>query len=304
MLEINSIQHFLSYPPEIQTEIRSALKTKDRLENWLRSQNKKAGQTIKPANAAHWEPCSKCAPWGQPGWVWKEQDRDDNDIHPSQINKCLKILWYACNDYTEQFEEYIDPRLRMIFDIGHGWHNVMQNFYGKRGAWCDPEHYHAEVRIDPESANPDGSPKWPVANDYWIRGSVDGLIDNYYIVTPSLGDVSIRVVHEYKTINSANFAKLNRPKPEHKWQATIYSVCLDVPIVVYVYTNKDDCKMVDFPVSYDHGIWNEVSIKIRRVQELTNSERQPDWGETSAVLNPRECMECAARKFCQPPLRR
>jgi len=307
MLIIYTIKQFLELPPFEQAEIQKALRTKDRLEAWLRDQNKKSGQAVNPAKTAHWEECSRCKPYwemaqGQRGYVWYEQYRNNNDVHPSQINKCLKFLWFSCNDFTDKFEEYIDPRLRMIFDLGHTWHNTIQK-YGRGGAWGDPSHYHPEERIDPDAANQDGSPKNPIAHDYWIRGSVDAFLTDYRISTSVLGEVSIRLIHEYKTINSNGFSKLTRPKPEHKWQATMYSACLDAPIVVYIYTNKDDCKTADFVVPFDSGIWAEVGTKIRRVQELTELQREPDWAETSAVNNPRECMDCAARKFCQPPTR-
>jgi len=301
MLELHTIQSFQALPPSLQGEVQKALRTKDRLDEHLRSLNKKAGETVKPSHEAHWEPCKKCSQWGQPGWVWHEQERDDSDIHPSQINKCLKMIWYSCNGYVDQLEEFVDPRLRLIFDIGHAWHDTVQR-YGRRGAWCDPAHYHPESRIDPDAVK-DGNPLLPVAHRYWIRGSADALIDQYICRNvPGLGDVSVKLVHEYKTINSNGYSKLTRPKPEHKFQATIYSACFDAPIVVYLYTNKDNCQTADFPVAFDNTIWNEVTQKIDKVQYFTNAGQEPPWEETSATQNQQECMECGYRRICAPPM--
>lgn len=303
MLEINTINQFLELPTQLRDEVQKAIKAKERLDNWLRSQNKRAG-VEKAKIDPHWEQCRSCAPWGQPGWVWKEDhDRDNSDIHPSQIQKCVKALWFACSGYAGQLEEFIDPRLQMIFDLGHLWHSVLQR-YGSRGAWGPPELYQAEVPIDPDAKTFDGHPVHPLAEQYWIKGHVDAVVDKYFLENvPGIGPMSIRLVHEYKTINSNNYTKLTRPKPDHKYQATIYAAVLDVPIVVYLYTNKDDCKTADFPVPFDHTIWNEVVQKIVTVQEYVNGQQVPPWEITSAVKNQAECMECGYRKLCQPPLK-
>lgn len=312
MLEINTINDFLGLPTELQLEIQKAIRAKERLEDFLRTQNKTVGQSAKPMHQARWEECKHCvpgkpgtckhcAPWNHPGWIWKDQERDDNDIHPSQINKCIKTLWFSCNGFVDQLEEHIDPRTRMIFDLGHSWHHTVQA-YGRWGAWSEPQHYRDEVRIDPNALNPDGTPVLPTAHRYWIRGSADAVIDRYIIKNvPRVGDVAIRLVHEYKTINSGQYEKLTRPKPEHKWQATIYAAVFDIPIVVYLYTNKDNCQLADFPVPFDYSIWQEVTKKIDQVQYYTNAGQMPPWEETSAVKDKKECENCGYRKVCAPP---
>lgn len=313
MLELHSISAFNALPPNLQAEVQKALRTKDRLDDFLCTLNKKTGETVKPSHQARWEPCRHCKPDGpgtcrhcaateHPGWVWVEQGRNDADIHPSQINKCLKLLWYSCNGFVDRLEEFVDPRLRLIFDLGHAWHGTVQG-YGKQGAWCDPAHYLPESAIDPDAVGPDGAPVLPVAQRFWIRGSADALITNYICQNvPGLGDVSVRLIHEYKTINASGFAKLTRPKPEHKFQATIYSAVFDAPLVVYLYTNKDNCQTADFPVAFDHTIWSEIAQKVDKVQLYTNNGQEPPWEETSAVKDQRECLECGYRNLCAPPM--
>lgn len=298
MLEIKTINDFLSLPTQVREEIQKAIRTKDRLEDFLRSQNKRLD---KEKTTPHWVTCNRCKE--HPGWVLSGRTRDDSDIHPSQINKCLKFLFYSCAGYTDKLEEFIEPRLQMIFDLGHAWHDTIQK-YGRKGAWGPPENYHAEVPIDPNALAADGTPISPVASKYWIRGSVDALIDDYRIENvPSVGPVSIRLIHEYKTINGGQYSKLTRPKPEHKFQATIYAAVFDVPIVVYLYTSKDDCRTVDYPVPFDHTIWNEVVSKVESVQDFINRDAEPPWELTSAVKDPSECEKCGFRSTCSPPLK-
>lgn len=303
MLELNTIADFQALPANLQAEVQKALRTKDRLDDFLRTLNKKAGTAIKPEHEARWEECRSCKPFGHPGWVWKEQGRDDSDLHPSQMNKCVKFLYYSCTGQVAHLEEYVDPRLRLIFDMGHAWHDTVQR-YGRMGAWCPPEFYHPEVPIDPDAMTVDGvTPVLPIAHQYWIRGSADALIDRYVCKNvPGLGDVSVRLIHEYKTINNNGYTKLTRPKPEHKFQATIYSAVFNVPLVVYLYTNKDNCYVADFPVPFDNSIWSEVVKKVIEVQAYVEDGLEPPWEVTSAVKAPQECMECGFRKLCAPPL--
>ena len=112
----------------------------------------------------------------------------------------------------------------------------------------------------------------------------------------------IRVIHEYKTINSNNYSKLTKPKSEHRWQATIYSAVFDAPIVVFLYVNKDNCQLADFTIPFDGGLWKEICDKIGVVQHYLGADRMPAWEHTSAVRNPSECSECPYRKVCKPPV--
>ena len=305
MLEINTIEAFQGLPGNHQTEILKALRTKDRLDKFLLSQNKR--RTDEPTEA-HWKECSKCKPFwekaqGQRGYVWIPAKRDDNDIHPSQIHKCLKVLYYSCSGRTAEMEEFIEPVLRRIFDIGSAWHIVMQDWYGRKGAWCDPADYHPEVAIDPDAVTFDGKPALSIAERYWIRGHVDAVIDRYICENvPGIGDVSVRVVHEYKTMKESTYQHLNSPSPDHKKQATMYSAVFNVPIAVYMYLNKNTSQMADFPLPFDYSLWRDITTKIDRVQELVNNEQEPPWEETSAVKNQAECRECGFRKICNPPL--
>lgn len=307
MLEILTINDFFTkLNSSQQIAVLKALKTKERLDEWLDSLNhkKKNAGLSKPLLID----CSKCKSSPEPGKLLLTP-RDNRDIHPSQIHKCLKKIWFDCSTYettdpetgqpkivawAEHSEEYIPPRLRRIFDWGHAWHDTVQG-YGSRGAFGPKKTYHPELRIDPDAGSNSR------AEVLWIKGAVDAVIDPYVIEVPGMGKVAIRVVHEYKTINSNGYSKLNKPKTDHKWQATIYSYVLDVPIVVYLYINKDNQQLADFPISFSRELWETVEEKIDKIQHFVEAGHPPAWEETSAVLTPMECRECPYLKVCQPP---
>jgi CRISPR/Cas system-associated exonuclease Cas4 (RecB family) len=294
MLEVMTVGDFMALPQLQQEEIQKALRVRDRLDKWLEGLNGKRPALLQ----AEWKPCRLCSP-EYPGWVLHEP-RNDSDIHPSQVHKCMKKLWFDCAGFAPQAEEFIEPRLRRTFDLGHAWHHTVQS-YGRAGAWGPKEYYHEEVEIDPDKLGPDGEPTLPLANRLWIRGSADAVIDRYILPNvPTLGDVAVRMVHEYKTINSNGFTNLKRPKPEHKWQAMIYAAVFNVPLVCYLYLNKDTSAQIDYPLPFDQVLWQKIEQKLLKVRYYIEADQMPPWEETAAVLDPAECKQCGYFKICQP----
>ncbi len=297
MLVINTISEFYSLSEHHRVAIIKALETKTKLIDWL---DKKAREPKRWHKHRFVGKCRNCSGTGK----YEHVPRDSRDIHPSQITKCLKKLWFDCsvsehidNDgdkvpFYVWAEDYVEPYLQMTFDQGHGLHDQYQG-YGRRGAWG--KHYEEEVRIDPDTG------ELPVAEAYWIRGSVDAILAPYIIDVPGIGQVSIRVIHEYKSIKDSEYDALKAPKPDHKWQATIYARVFDIPLVVYLYINKDSNKLKDFPVPFDFGLWEVIEKKIERVQYYVERKTLPVWEETSAVHKPYECGRCPYLRLCNPP---
>lgn len=303
---MHSIAEYYGFSEAERSAVQYAIKTKERLDNWLRQRNMQP--PIPPSQADHWVRCKHCLDHpgicgcqaaGHAGWVENDdKGRDNSGIHPSGVMDCLKSLYYACAGRATEHFRFIDPELQRIFDMGHGWHHIMQDFYGKKGAWCHPESYHSEVEINPDDDT------YPLAKQYMIRGHADALLTDYQIRdVPNVGDVSVRLVHEYKTIGSSGYKKLTRPKPEHIWQATIYSAVLDAPFVVYPYTNKDNSQIADYVLPFNQRLWeDEITKKIEAVLSYSRAGVDPPWEMTSAQLNPRECFECGYRNICKPPV--
>lgn len=297
MLVINTIADFYSLAEVHRVAILKALDTKTRLIDWLDKNARHPARWHKHTTKAE---CRECKGSG----VIEHVPRDSRDIHPSQITKCLKKIWFDCSvsidadqegdkiPFYVYSEEYIEPYLQMTFDQGHGIHNQYQD-YGLRGAWG--KNYDIETVIDPDAK------KLPWAEAYWIRGSVDALLSPYEITVPGIGPVAIRVIHEYKSMNDNSYTAAKSPKPDHKWQASIYARVFDVPIVVYLYVNKDSNKLADFPVAFDFQLWEVIEKKITRVQYFVNGNIMPPWEETAAVHKPKECETCPYIRICNPP---
>jgi CRISPR/Cas system-associated exonuclease Cas4 (RecB family) len=297
VLEIHTIADFYNLSEFHRVAILKALDTKIKLIDWL---DLKAREPKKWHKHRFVGKCQNCKGSGK----YTHIPRDSRDIHPSQITKCLKKLWFDCSvsdqvdedgdniPYYVWGEDYIEPYLQMTFDHGHGLHDQYQG-YGKRGAWG--KHYVPEVPIDPDAGD------LPIAEAFWIRGSVDAILAPYIINVPGLGDVSLRVIHEYKSIKDSEYDALKSPKVDHKWQATIYARVFDIPLVVYLYINKDSNKLKDFPVPFDFTMWEYIEKKIAAVQYYVERKEVPPWEATSAVHKPRECEQCPYLRMCNPP---
>lgn len=308
MLEINTISDFYLLSPEQRGDICRNIKTVDRLKIYLQSLN---NQPIKEKDPS-WIPCKKCE---KRGWILdeKEERRNDADIHASQIHRCIKNIWFSCTPYVFERKSNVDSKGRMIFDHGHMLHHMLQG-YGKKGAWGDPKFYQDEVKIYPSysEAKENGAHELPEAVKYHVRSSVDAILWRYIVPDiRGIGDVSVRLIHEYKSISPGKptkdgglyggYASLKGPKPEHKQQASIYMQCFNVPITVFLYYDKGGDQIAEFPVPYDQLTWNIVRGKIKKVLDYVERNEMPPWEVTDAVLNPIECTRCEYFDICKPP---
>lgn len=238
----HTIAQWMALPEHERVLILQNLKLKDRLYRFLdRKGNIKRSSTSAPEEV----PCYKCEGKGS----FTKEPRHPG-IHPSQISHpCLLRIWKEMNG--EESMEMVEPRLQLIFDLGHAVHGMLQT-YGLQGAWGP--HYKPEISVNPLAQ--------PLANELYIEGHADA--DNILRIDDIPGNpyvYEVGVVHEYKTISTKQFESLTKPKPEHKEQATIYSAVLDRPIVAFLYFSKNDSNLADFPIPFDPATWDRVKTK-------------------------------------------
>jgi CRISPR/Cas system-associated exonuclease Cas4 (RecB family) len=271
VVQLHTIDQWMQVDLRLRPLILMELKVKDRLQKFLSKLSNGPAPT-----EAEWVPCSKC---NKKGWVLDEPRYPG--IHPSQLpHPCMLKVW---NEMTGvEGHEKIEPRTRLIFDIGHAVHHMMQT-YGAHGAWGDV-FYKPESKLTGEIQ--------PLSEELMIEGSADAeniiIVDNI----PNAPIYEVGVVHEYKTINTDGYGKLSRPKPEHKQQATIYAKVLNRPIVVYLYLNKNDSSLKDFPVEFDPAQWNTLEHKARLLVQYFDAG-QPPPAETGY-----HCQQCPYSYGC------
>jgi hypothetical protein len=250
--------------------VLKALKVRDRLWAFMVSKEYESKTAYEP----HWAPCKRC---DQTGWIWKQPRK--GGIHPSAMySTCLLKIYYEAVETQQQVVH--EARDLLIFGLGTAVHNMLQG-YGIAGAWGD--RYTPEIAIG----------ETPLAKSLMIEGHADA--DNILVVDEIAGApiFEVGVVHEYKSINDNGFNDLKgRPKPAHAQQATIYSACLNRPIVVYLYLNKNNSNIIDFPVPFSPHLWDVMRKKAEMVRDavLTNAPPPGEFGY--------HCKQCSYMSQC------
>lgn len=270
IIQLHTLEQWFQQDPTIRGMILQNIKVKDRLWQYLEGEKRKP-DIVEP----YWAPCKKCE---QRGWLAVHPRYAG--FHPSQINSaCMLKLYNEIVGIPES--KRTEPRLQLIFDVGHAVHYMFQK-YGERGAWG--KHYTPEAPVNAETTE--------LAEELMIEGHADA--DTLMMVDRPEWPVAyeVGVVHEYKTANSKNFSKLTRPKPEHQMQALIYSACLNRPVVAYLYMNKDDQNLADFPVEFKPDVWANVHGKIKMMVDMYREGVSPK-GETGY-----HCQECPYVHSC------
>lgn len=277
VIQVHTIEQWMTLDQQTRTLILQNIKLKDRLQRYLSALNEKPENNITEPT---WVRCSKCSSSEHPGYILKEPRYDG--IHPSQVvGPCMKKTYFDMIGAPGQ--ERIEPRMRLIFDLGHAVHHMFQT-YGLNGAWGS--WYKHEVEISAEYQ--------ALASELMLEGHADA--ENILSIDDIPGSpyiYEVGLVHEYKSINDNGFSKLKAAKPEHKAQAIIYSKALNRPIVVYLYLNKNDSNLADFPVPFDPESWARSEAKSRLLIQHYENETPPA-GEVGF-----HCRDCKYLYVCE-----
>lgn len=284
-VKLHTIEEWSRLDPSIRPVILANIKLKDRLWKWLKDQQKRE---LKPLDNPKWGPCHAC---DKVGWILHEPRYPG--IHPSQItNPCdLKIFLDMLGEPGEQSHE---ARLQLVFDFGTALHRLFQS-YGARGAWGP--HYSPEAKISSQFQK--------LADDLMIEGHADADTILVLDEIPNSSSIyEVGIVHEYKSINSHGFKGLTKPKSDHKIQATFYAAALNRPVVSYLYMNKDDSNLADFPVAFDHSVWEVLSTKAAKLKGYFDAYVQAEANNQAPVMPDANvgfhCSECSYAKTCKP----
>ena len=193
---------------------------------------------------------------------------------------CGRELYYSFTGAPS--EDAWDPRTRRILDTGSAVHAQLQSYLSEIARRSGGEEtFTPEADIDPN--------KNEVADMMDLSGHTDGvyLVDN--------GRSRIRFGLEIKTINDAGYKGTGGPHAEHKIQGTIYQKCLDLPVMLFLYYNKNDSNIVEYPHVYDPNMWKAIEDKLNFVRDHVMGETEPPqevgW----------QCNRCKYKSTCKPP---
>jgi len=255
IVQLHTIDQWMELSPDIRVLILKNIKLKERLFKFLKDRHSAKKQELKLGD---WIPCVKCE---TKGWLAAEPRLPG--LHPSQLpHPCLLKIY---NEMVgEPGQGTFDPRTQLVFDLGHAVHDMFQA-YGKAGAWGPI--YEPEATLS------------QTLQELSERLMIEGHADAENILTVDIDGspvvYEVGIIHEYKTMNDRNFDKLTQPKPEHKTQALVYSACLNRPVVVYLYFNKDNQNLADFPVQFSPDAWLQIETKALVLLDAVKEKKPP-----------------------------
>lgn len=269
IIKATTIAEWEALDQQTQSIILNNIRLRTRLEEWMKKRFDRP-KVLEPI----YEPCQHCDGTG----VHTIHPRLSG-IHPSQVGSpCLLKIYYQMRGEDEK--KNFDFRLQLIFNLGSQIHLMFQG-YGRKGAWGP--YYKDEVRISEDLQE--------ISHKLFLEGSADA--ENLLVIEDVPGPIyEVRIVHEYKSINDSGFKKLAGPKPEHKAQAIVYAAGLDCPVVVYLYMNKNDCTLADYPVAFNRKQWNEMEEKFVRLNGFY------DISDPPPAMSGYHCRDCEFRHIC------
>ena len=302
MLAINTINDFYNLTPLQQKDILEGVRIKDKLDAYLESRNvRKAAQSFSA-------PCDKC---GGTGIFTHEERLDaDTDYHASSISGCIRKIYYDVTGHRHLAEPKNNANSHRTLDMGNAIHDLIQS-YGNKGAFCNPGDYQDEVPIVPSKieAIQKAYHDLPVAQEYKLRSHVDAIVWSTIVEVQGIGPVSVRTLHEYKTIGEKGFDFLTGPKKEHREQTAIYNMVFDMPITVFLYWCTANADIRDYTWAVNFDDWRYVENKIKTIESYKAKGEPPPFEISSAKLNNIECTGDGNRfssckyygSVCHPP---
>lgn len=196
-----------------------------------------------------------------------KSSRETHVLHPSELSttQCDRYLAYELKGVEAR--EFIEPKLRRIFDTGHVYHDLIQSTLRN-----NIPGFTFEVKAKDKKLR--------------ISGHCDGVIN---------GEKRIGV--EIKSINFNGFNDLKKAKTEHEAQATIYGVTLELEEVHYIYVCKETGNTKVFPTQINRAAWHKMARRAENVIGCVNEGMLPPQIDKDYI-----CKACKYAWVCKPEL--
>jgi CRISPR/Cas system-associated exonuclease Cas4 (RecB family) len=215
--------------------------------------------------------------------------------NPSSYYKCMRMKWYELMDYPSKRKT--TPKQQRVFDVGtitHEW--VQDEVLAEMDKRED-----SPLRLIPYTELPafqdeqiefirehNSSPieikflDWRFTKLFPISAMVDG----------AFRFAGKDILFEFKTINSKDFEYLIEPSMDYRKQGAIYSTCLGVRFVMFLYINKDNQEWKAFLVEYTDEQHQWVKDRIQTLEMYVETKTLPPKEASD------NCRWCAFKSLC------
>lgn len=240
-------------------------------------------------------------------YLLKEESKSSSNaprFRPSSLGSpCLRKIYYTYQRVEEDFPAPL--QLKKYAILGTQVHEMLSNMLRSEGVLID---YKNKDGSNPKNKHGEGFDfEFPIKDrELEISAKIDAVlkIDNKIWIA------------EFKTATVGSFSKLNKPKPDHLIQASIYYYTFikklkegafshikelegitDVEGLIILYVNKDDFSIKEYQIKnidIPFQIAVEKMLKVKEhVENGTLPEKTEDW-----------CNSCPFRKKCLQNLKK
>ena len=210
---------------------------------------------------------------------------------PSSLN-CIRNMYYQIMQAPVN-EQPADETLIGMADIGTHRHDFLQRHIAKMQEfgidceWVEVDKYveqncqHTGTTVSHKCGN-----EYKCFNEkYNLSFLCDGIIKYkgvYYIL-------------EIKTEDGYKWHNRHDVDDKHKSQACCYSLCFDIPRILFIYENRNTCQKKSFIYQpKPHEIEENVTLKIAKCNEYVKDCITPPKTE-----NKRDCAYCRYIEICK-----
>lgn len=237
-------------------------------------------------------------------YVALDQDGADREpgIHASELYPCLRKPVYSLLGVPRK--PAVPKYWKQRFKMGKAIHLMLQQDFhalskrslkneAMRVASAMAEEMDCYIEFEEEV--PVGPAHQELAKYWNLRSHADGV---FTFRKKDTGLVILRVGLEIKSEAMDGYDKLKEPKSEHVRQGHVYMAALDLPLMWFMYMNKNNQNNTDskapWLVTWQPKVWEEVEARFRTIHDHASANNIPERSEGIW------CQFCPWAYHCQP----
>lgn len=207
-------------------------------------------------------------------------------IHASEVTKCRRQAYYTLRGVKGTSRPNASMQVR--FEHGHAIHEMVQRQLRYMTNTCKDFTATFEAEVSTAAT--------PLGKSHKITSHCDGIL--------SLLDANkkpfIRVGLEIKSEAHDSYVKLSGPKEAHLDQATVYMAALDLPLMWFLYINKNNGEhtpMIEpWLVRFDAPRWQRIFERIEDTLAHAEAEVLPAVQQGESGFH---CTFCKYQSVCK-----
>lgn len=221
----------------------------------------------------------------------KKQHKPSKSIKPSSLGGCFREQWFMLIGEEPDPSKNDSANNITITESGSDRHSRLQNhiasaqLYGVPIEWIDPEEQVQKVQktsLNTIVKRRDGNEVLCWSEDYQTSFKCDGII-RYRGIT---------MILEIKTEDHFNWIQRFSPEPKHEFQAALYSLCLGIDHVMFLYENRNYTNRKAFKVTITDEFKAQVKQRIEYILLYKETNKVPPKEKT-------KCTYCRYKGACK-----